>query len=384
MQAANSRPSSGKGAVIGVGTVYLGFISIGLGLYYDSHLIAIYTGLALIAVGITVYTITSFRNSNRQIRAMANLVFHEKIAIIQSYLGKQDEQIEHDRQAASEFEKWVNPSLKEEFQELWRQFYERETKPIVVKIGGSTLGNNDTTFEDLVTLYKRGYLPVVVHGGGNRVTEWLDKMGVSTTFVRGLRVTDEETLRVVIAVLAGLVNKEIVAAINALHGKAIGLSGIDGGLIQARIEQPGIGYVGEVVRINPESIIAVLSAGYIPVIAPGGFKLPGEDNDAVMMLNINADVSASEIAVALKAEKLVFLTDVPGVQDGDGNIVQKLSPAEARALIDAGVISGGMIPKVEGCIRALSTVSSTQIIDGRNGGALLAALEGNCNGTVIE
>ena len=138
------------------------------------------------------------------------------------------------------------------------------------------------------------------------------------------------------------------------------------------------------VKINPESIIAVLSAGYIPVIAPGGFKIPGDDNDPVMILNINGDVSASEIAAALNADKLIFLTDVPGVQNGEGQLIPRLSQDEAKALIESGVITGGMIPKVEGCLRALPNVSSTQIIDGRTEGALIAAVEDSANGTIIE
>ena len=383
MAKSNNKAPSNKGFVFGIGVLYVGIVSLGIGLYYD-YLIAVFVGLALIAAGITFYTVASVRNTQRQMQAMANLVFHEKIAIIQSYMGKQQEQIEHDRKAAGEFEKWVDPNLQEEFQELWHQYFEGERKPVVVKIGGSTLGNSDTTLQDLVTLHKRGFLPIVVHGGGNQVTEWLDRMGVSTSFVRGLRVTDEDTLRVVIAVQAGLVNKELVASINAINGKAIGLSGVDGGLIQAKIEKPGLGYVGEVVKINPESIIAVLSAGYIPVIAPGGFKIPGDDNDPVMILNINGDVSASEIAAALNADKLIFLTDVPGVQNGEGQLIPRLSQDEAKALIESGVITGGMIPKVEGCLRALPNVSSTQIIDGRTEGALIAAVEDSANGTIIE
>ena len=257
-------------------------------------------------------------------------------------------------------------------------------KTIVIKIGGSTLGSHDTTLDDLVSLQKKGILTVVVHGGGNKITEWLKRMGVSTTFVRGMRVTDAATLEVVIAVLAGLVNKELVAAIISKGGKAFGLSGIDGGLIQAKIENPELGYVGEVVKVNPEPIKAVLSAGYIPVIAPGGFRLHGGDSDPVMLLNINGDVVASEIAGALKAERLIFLTDVPGVRDSEGRFLSKLSAAEAKAMIDSGVISGGMIPKVEACLNALSHVPSTQIIDGLTAGALLSAIEGNTIGTRIE
>lgn len=257
-------------------------------------------------------------------------------------------------------------------------------KPIVVKIGGSTLGSHDTTLEDLVALQKKGVLPVVVHGGANKVTEWLEKQGVSSKFVGGLRVTDEETLRVVIALLCGLVNKELVAAIISLGGKAIGLSGVDGGLIQGRIKSPEMGYVGEVIKVDLGPVKAILSAGYIPVIAPGGFKQPNEDSDPVMLLNINGDVSAGEIAVALKADRLVFLTDVVGVCDASGRLLPRLSPVEARSLVASGTISGGMIPKVEACLRALSAVSTAQIIDGRKQHALMAVLEGKSMGTMIK
>jgi acetylglutamate kinase len=257
-------------------------------------------------------------------------------------------------------------------------------KPIIVKIGGSTLGSHDTTLDDLVSLQKKDILPVVVHGGGNKITEWLKKMGVATTFVRGMRVTDAATLEVVIAVLAGLVNKELVASIMSRGGKAMGLSGADGGLIQARVENPELGYVGEVVKVNAEPVKAILNAGYIPVIAPGGLRLAGGDSDPVTLLNINGDVVASEIAGALKAERLIFLTDVPGVRDSDGKFLSKLSAAEAKDMIAQGVIAGGMIPKVEACLKALSLVPSTQIIDGRSAGALLSAIEGKAVGTRIE
>lgn len=345
-------------------------------------LIALGLGCGSLGLGFLSYGIG--RESFETMKAMGNLVFHEKIAILSSHLGKQQQQIEHDQKAALEFERWVDPKLKQEFDKLWKEFFEKGNRPTVIKIGGSTLGTNDTTLKDLVTLQSKGLLPVVVHGGGNQITKWLDRMGISTNFVRGLRVTDEDTLKVVIAVLAGLVNKELVAAINSMGGRASGLSGIDGGLIQARIGKPGIGYVGEVVKVNPEPVIALLSAGYIPVIAPGGFRLPSEDNNPIKFLNINGDESASEIAIALKAEKLIFLTDVPGVQGHDGKLLEKLSRNEARELIDTGVITGGMIPKVESCLRALTSVSSTQIVDGRMDGALLAAVEGKSVGTVIR
>ena len=259
-----------------------------------------------------------------------------------------------------------------------------KAKPIVIKIGGSTLGSHDTTLDDLVALQKKGILPVVVHGGGSKITEWLKRMGLGTEFVRGMRVTDAPTLEVVVAVLAGLVNKELVAAITARGGKAIGLSGVDGGLIQAKIENHELGYVGKVIKVNPEPIEAALNAGYIPVVAPVGFRLDNVKKDPVALLNINGDAAASEIAAALKAERLIFLTDVPGVRNGEGKFLPKLSVAEARSMINSGVISGGMIPKVEACLKALAKVPSTQIIDGRSTGALLAAVERNEGGTRIE
>lgn len=258
------------------------------------------------------------------------------------------------------------------------------SKSIIIKIGGSMLGSHDTTLNDLVTLQKRGILPVVVHGGGNKITEWLNKMGVATRFVRGMRVTDAPTLEVVVAVLAGLINKELVAAITAKGGKAMGLSGTDGGLIHAKIKNPELGYVGEVTKVNPEPIKAVLNAGYIPIIAPNGFRVSRRDSDPVLLLNLNGDVVASEIAGALQAERLIFLTDVAGVQDSKGKSLPKLSAAEAKAMIASGAISGGMIPKVEACLSALAKVPSAQIIDGRKARALLSAINGEPIGTKIE
>ena len=260
----------------------------------------------------------------------------------------------------------------------------KSNRAIVVKIGGATLGSHDTTIEDIVHLQKQDKSLIVVHGGGKLISEWLNKLGVSSQFVKGERVTDEVTLDMVTAVLAGLINKEIVGAINSLGGEAVGISGVDGALIQSRIKDAKLGYVGTVVKINLAPVAMLLKSGYIPVVAPVGLHSPDKPDEATLMLNINGDMSASEIAITLKADNLIFLTDVSGVQNSEGSLLPSLSPDEARALIDSGVIKGGMIPKVEGCLRALSSVSSTQIIDGRNEGALLAAIEGNGNGTTIE
>jgi acetylglutamate kinase len=249
-------------------------------------------------------------------------------------------------------------------------------KPIVIKIGGSTLGSRDTTLADLVALQREGKALVVVHGGGNVITEWLSRQGIATRFEKGLRVTDDQTLQVVVAVLAGLVNKELVAAVQALGGRAVGLSGIDGGLIEARVRDEELGYVGDIVNINPEPVEVLLKGGYIPIVAPLGLEARGK-------LNVNADTAAAEIAAAISAERLVFLTDVAGVIDGSGKLLARLSPAEAGSLIAEGVVSGGMIPKVEACLCALSAVPITQIVDGREGHALVDAIAGKGSGTTI-
>lgn len=257
------------------------------------------------------------------------------------------------------------------------------SKEIVVKIGGSTLGSHDTTLDDLVSLQKRGRALVVVHGGGNLITEWLSRQGVATRFEKGLRVTDHQTLQVVVAVLAGLVNKELVAAVQSRGGRAVGVSGIDGGLIEARVRDEALGYVGDIVRVNPEPIRVLLEGGYIPIVAPLGLGAKGEKGGEDERLNVNADTAAGEIAAAISAERLIFLTDVAGVMDSSGELVPRLSPAEASSLIAGHVVHGGMIPKVEACVGALSAVPMTQIVDGRERHALLEAIAGKGIGTTI-
>jgi acetylglutamate kinase len=257
-------------------------------------------------------------------------------------------------------------------------------KVIVVKIGGATLGSHDTTIEDIVELQRQGKSLVVVHGGGKVITDWLEKRGIPTRFVHGERVTDEATLEVVIAVLAGLVNKEIVAAINSLGGKAVGISGVDGALIQGRIKDKALGYIGTVVKVNPALLEALLQSGYVPVVAPVSLHAAHKPEKAPKVLNINADAVAGEIAVAIDADSLIFLTDVVGICDQSGNLLPRLSPDEAEALIASGVASGGMIPKIKACLRALSGTSTTRIIDGRQPHALLKEIEGHGGGTTIQ
>lgn len=239
---------------------------------------------------------------------------------------------------------------------------------IVIKIGGSTLGAEDTTLEDVVHLTQQGARVVLVHGGGATISHWLSRVGQQAHFVDGLRVTDTETMEVVTMVLAGKVNKELVAGIQSHGGQAVGLCGVDGGLLCARPKDPNLGLVGEVTAVNTAVLNPILRAGFVPVIAPIAL------GQGAQILNLNADTAAAEVAVSLGCEKLVFLTDVPGIRDESGAPLPRLSPDEANRLIADGVISGGMIPKAQACLRALDQVSAAHIVDGRTPRALLREL----------
>ncbi len=255
---------------------------------------------------------------------------------------------------------------------------------IVVKIGGSTLGSHDTTLDDVVELQKQGRPVIIVHGGGKLITDWLKKQGVASRFVQGERVTDGPTLEVVTSVLAGLVNTDIVSSLNSRGGRAAGISGADGALIEGRIDQPEKGYVGAVTRVNKAIVDSLLAAGFVPVIAPIGLNANGRAPDAPSTLNFNADTIAGEIAAAVGAERLVFLTDVAGILDASGTLLSKLTPVEARELIASGVASGGMIPKVKACLRAIDACGTTCIVDGREPHALVRSLAAPVAGTTIE
>ena len=254
-----------------------------------------------------------------------------------------------------------------------RRFY---GKTIVVKYGGSIEGKELENFaHDLVLMRYVGMYPVVVHGGGPQIGMLLRRLGKESRFVAGLRVTDEETMEVAQMVLVGKVNKDIVSSINTHGGVAVGLSGLDGKVIMARkldvskvaleAEDPegdttDLGMVGEVERVNTSLLQVLEEKGFIPVVAPIGF------DDQGRAYNINADHAAAKIAGALRAEKLVILTDVEGVLDGDGNLLSSIHEKDARELMEKEVISSGMIPKVLCAIDALNEgVRKVHIIDGR-------------------
>lgn len=241
---------------------------------------------------------------------------------------------------------------------------------VVIKIGGNVLPHHEAFCEDIESLVHASVLPVIVHGGGKAVTDWEQTLGREATFVEGLRVTDADALELVQMVLAGKVNSDLVAMLNARTIRAIGLTGADGGLLVAkpRKKPAGLGFVGEVEKVNISTFVALGEGGFVPVIAPLGMTEAGQ------LLNINADTVAGDIAKALQARHFLLLTDVPGVQAKDGTVLPELSSAKARQLIRNGTISGGMIPKVTACLDALEGIPTAHIVDGREPHAILRQL----------
>ncbi len=252
----------------------------------------------------------------------------------------------------------------------------------VIKYGGHAMGDTELAHafaRDIVLLKQVGIEPVIVHGGGPQIGAMLERLKIKSEFVDGLRVTDAETVEIVEMVLSGSINKQIVSAINAAGGRAVGLSGKDGGLMSVRklrrtqretdsnIEKIlDLGFVGEPARVDPELLVSLTSSDIIPVIAPIGF---GDDGATY---NVNADTAAGAIASALEAKRLLMLTDVTGVMDKDGSLIADMGVEQARSLIQDGTIHGGMIPKVETCIEAVEKdVEASVIMDGRAAHSLL-------------
>ncbi|MFY9615588.1 MAG: acetylglutamate kinase [Candidatus Dormiibacterota bacterium] len=251
-----------------------------------------------------------------------------------------------------------------------RKFY---GDTIVIKLGGSALEQEKINIlEDVVLLRYVGMNPVVVHGGGAEISAMQERFGLESKFVEGLRVTDEASMDVVKMVLTGKVNPDIVAALNGLGGQAVGMSGEDGPSILVKpmssLNGEDLGFVGEVAQVNAEPITALLERSYIPVIASIGLGYDGKS------YNVNADTVAAELAVALGARKLIVLTDVEGVRDASGTLISEIVAHDVTDKIADGTVTGGMIPKVTACVRALAGVEKAHIIDGRVAHALLLEL----------
>ena len=240
-------------------------------------------------------------------------------------------------------------------------------RTIVIKYGGAAMKDGSLkakVVNDIVFLACVGVRPVVVHGGGPEINTWLQKLEIEPAFKDGLRVTDAYTMDVVEMVLAGRVNKELVSLINRAGALAVGLCGKDGNLVQARpVDQEGVGFVGEVTNIDTRLIESLVKSGYVPVIS----SVAADENGQAY--NINADTVAGEIAAALEAEKLILLTDTPGIlydYHDASSLINKLDIQKARELIEQGIVSGGMIPKVNCCVRSLAQgVRAAHILDGR-------------------
>jgi acetylglutamate kinase len=252
----------------------------------------------------------------------------------------------------------------------------------VVKIGGSTLGEHDTCLDDVAALHAAGHAIVVVHGGGAVVSEWLDRHGVESRFKHGLRVTDAAALDVVVAVLAGLVNKRLVAELVERGAIAIGISGADASILQAQRFDDELGHVGQISAVDPAPIEAIIAQGSLAVVAPIAIEAAGGRRTS-QLLNVNADTAAGCLASTLKAESLIFLTDVPGIISETNDVIPRVSEAEARDLAAGGTVSGGMLPKLEAAMKAAAAGVSTIITDGRRPGALREAVGGTHTGTVI-
>ena len=239
-------------------------------------------------------------------------------------------------------------------------------KPVVVKYGGNAMINEtlkQQVMEDIVLLWLIGVKIVLIHGGGPEISELMKKVGKESVFVDGLRVTDKESMEIVQMVLAGKVNKTLVNLLEMKGGRAVGLSGIDGRIIESRIKNEKLGFVGEITKINPKTIEDLLSNGYIPVISTIGCDASGNT------YNINGDTAAAHIAGALNAERLIMMTDIDGIlrdKDDPSTLIHEISIAETEKLYSVGIISGGMIPKVECCVEAIHKgVKNVVIMDGR-------------------
>ena len=257
---------------------------------------------------------------------------------------------------------------------------------IVIKYGGAAmahLGLQEAVFRDLALLLTVGVQPIVVHGGGPEINNWLERLEIPSKFSKGLRITDEATMDVVEMVLAGRVNKQIVNGINRIGAPAVGLSGCDGALVEARTLGDGShGLVGEIAKVNIDVLEPLLAKGYLPIISSVAANSDGRSH------NINADTFAGELAASLGAEKLILLTDTPGIlrkKENPKTLIRQLNISEARQLIVQGVVNGGMTPKTECCIRALAQgVCAAHIIDGRIPHSLLLEIFTNAGkGTMV-
>jgi acetylglutamate kinase len=254
----------------------------------------------------------------------------------------------------------------------------RRNDVLVLKIGGSVGAEADAALDAVVALHDAGHPLVVVHGGGPLVGEWAERLGMQTRFIRGLRVTDEGTRDVALAVLGGLANGRIVATLVSRGVPAVGLTGIDGGMLRAEREDGELGLVGRITLVDSALLEDLVDAGRVPILAPAA--LAQDDGE---VLNVNADAAAGAIAASIAARLLVFVTDVPGVRAKDGRVIPVLDTDRVRPLVDDGTIEGGMLPKVEACLVAAAAGCRAAIVATRGVDAVERLLAGDPVGTVF-
>jgi acetylglutamate kinase len=248
---------------------------------------------------------------------------------------------------------------------------------IVLKVGGSVAAEIDASVAQVAALHESGRPVIVVHGGGPLIGQWTERAGMTARFVRGLRVTDEPTRDIALAVLAGVANKSFVAALLARGVPAVGISGVDGGMLRAEREDAELGLVGRVTLVDSSLLEDLLEAGRVPTVAPAAIGPEGE------ILNVNGDSAAGAVAASVGARLLAFITDVPGVRGKDGRIIPRLDRESAKALVDDGTIEGGMLPKVEACLIAAAAGCEAAIVSSRDADAIEVLLAGEPAGTVF-
>ena len=234
-----------------------------------------------------------------------------------------------------------------------------------------------------MTLQESGVRVVVVHGGGKVISTWMERHGLRPQFVNGLRVTDAPSMEIVTAVLTGLVNKQLVAEIHKAGGRAIGISCADGAMVRCTFQDPDLGLVGSVASVDTTVLAEITGGGYIPVIAPVAVHVDDGSESSGLLLNVNADIIAGELAASLHADRLVLLTDVEGVLTPGRGVISRLTARQAEALMKSSLVGGGMTPKLQACVTALSGTGSAHITDGRQDGALIHSITDQPVGTRI-
>ncbi len=253
----------------------------------------------------------------------------------------------------------------------------------VIKIGGSTIEEWGKSLNQIKEITDLGESILLVHGGGKTVSEWSSKLGIRPEFVKGLRKTDPQTLEVACAILSGLVNSKLVAKLESIGVNSVGISGVSGKLLVARPKSKDLGLVGEIEKVNHDILYSLVKSNFVPVISPLGYNNRSENIDSEGILNINADSVASKIAIETKAKKIIYQTDVDGIIDQNGRVIPRMTLRQSKELLNSGIITGGMIPKLQSCVDALDSGVDHGHIINANDDSLINLFKGNKIGTHI-